>query len=122
MHLGVFKTSISRLGGFQRLVAQLRQNLGRHGQVQALYQLQSLRAGGGVGHGGAAGDGGGVVAGDVADGQRQKLCRYTCLRKPTPFDAREVLAHTVYLANVGATGQQSLVKGLLVRQRQPLSR
>ena len=105
MHLGVFKTNVSELGSLQHLVAQLRQHMGRHGQVQALYQLQRLRAGGGVGHCGATGDGGGVVTGHIADGQGQQLRRYTCLCQPPPFDAREVLAHAVHLANVGATGQ-----------------
>ena len=116
------KQRVAGFGRFQRAASQRLRHSRRQLNAIARKGSQRVGTGTGIGHGRAAGDGGGVITGHVADGQRHHTGRPAGLRQPATLDAREVLAHVVHLANVGATGQQGAVDGLLVGQAQPVGR
>ncbi|MPN43889.1 hypothetical protein SDC9_191450 [bioreactor metagenome] len=119
VHLLTGKDCIAGLGCLQRAVFELLQHGIGNANVVAPQNRQRIGAGARIRHGWPAGDDGRVVARHVADGQRHHLGGRTCGGQPPALDAREMLAHAIHLGNVGATGQQGLVHGLLVGQRQP---
>ena len=112
----------AELGGFQRARQQGRLHLRRHRNAVALQNGQRVGAGGVVAHRGATGNDRGVVARHVADGERHHLGWRTRSGQAPALDAREVLAHTVHLGDVGAAVQQVAVDALLVLQAHPLRR
>ena len=118
----LFMPSDAELGGFQRARQQGRLHLRRHRNAVALQNSQRIGAGGVVAHRGATGNDRGVVARHVADGERHHLGRRTRSGQAPTLDAREVLAHTVHLGDVGAAVQQVAVDALLVLQAHPLRR
>jgi len=77
-----------------------------------------IGAGAGVGHGGARGNVGRVVAGDVGDQQRHHARRVAQRAQPAALERRQVAPHAVHLGDGGAAGQQRAVDGALVVQRQ----
>ena len=116
------KHGVAGLGGFQQARFQRRAHGGGHGDAVAVQNRQRIGAGAGIGHGGAAGDDGGVVARHIADGEGDHTRRSAGRRQPPALDAREVLAHAVHLANGGTAGQQFFVDALLFGQREAIGR
>ena len=59
-----------------------------------------------------------IIARDVRDhqGHERRWCHGLC--KPTAFDCRQVLSHTVHFADVGAGCQERAIDRLLVVQAQ----
>jgi hypothetical protein len=70
----------------------------------------------GVGDSRSRGDGGRIIAGDVADCESHDASRPGGERQAAALDAREMFAHGVHLDDVGAARQQAAVDGLLVGQ------
>ena len=89
-----------------------------HGNTVALHDGQRVGAGAGIAYRGAAADSGGVITRHVANGQRQHLRRRAGQRQAPAFDAREVLAHAIDLADMRPAAQQFFVDALLVGQAQ----
>ena len=112
MHLLAGEHRVVRLGCFQRALLQQAHDGAGHLDAVALQDGHRVGAGGGVGHGGAAGDDRGVVARHVADGQRDHPGGAARRRQPPALDAREVLAHAVHLADAGAAFEQGAVDAL----------
>ncbi len=111
---------VARLGRLQRAAQQPGADARGNVDAVTLDDFQRLRAGGGIGHGGAAGDGGGIVAGHIRNQQREHLSGGAGGGEPSALDGREVLAHAVHFANGGTAHQQFAVDALFVGQAQPL--
>jgi hypothetical protein len=114
----VLQAGIAGFGRFQRAVLKHFGHWRRHINLVTLQNLKCVRTGGGVGHGGAAGDHAHVVARHVADGECDHACGVARGGQPASLDGRQVFAHAVHLRDVGSTFQQLAVDVLLVGQRQ----
>jgi hypothetical protein len=113
---------VARFGGLQPARLQRREHRCRQVDGVTAHHRQRILATGRIGHGGTTANGGRVIPRHIADGQRDHPRRCAGGSQPAPLDARKVLAHAVHLRDAGATGQQGLVQGLLLRQRQQVDR
>ena len=60
----------------------------------------------------------GIVAGHIRNGERHDFRRITSRRQPAALDGRQMLAHAIHLADVGAALEQRAIDRLLVLQRE----
>ena len=72
----------------------------------------------GIGHRRAGADHRRIVAGHVGDGERDHARRMRMRGEPSAFDAREMLAHRVDLADRGAGFEERARHRLLLRERE----
>ena len=90
------------------------------GQIELEARDDGARVGerGAVGNGRARSDGVGIVARHVRDCERDEPRGRGGARKPSALDARQMFAHRVDLANIGAGAQQRARHRLLFRERE----
>ena len=115
----------NRVAGLRRLIGRIGECapdcLGR---VEVILRQHGSRARkrARVGHGRPRANHRRVVSWHVGDGDARQPCRIRVLRKPSAFDAREMLAHGVHLVDCGAGCEQPACHVLFVAQRKPGSR
>mmetsp|Transcript_10043 Transcript_10043/g.40906 ORF Transcript_10043/g.40906 Transcript_10043/m.40906 type:complete len:403 (-) Transcript_10043:865-2073(-) len=109
---------IAGLGRLEVTALQPGAGGGRQLDAVAAADGQRVGAGRGIGHRGAGGDHGRVVAGHITDRDRQHPSRRTGRRQPPALDRRQVLAHAVHFVDGRAAGEQRPVHRLLVGQGQ----
>ena len=119
---GMAQPFVAGLGGLVLRLGQPRgDRIGRRDGV-AGEDGAGVGEGGRVGDGRAGGDDREVVAGHVGDGERHQRRRPGGGGQPPALDRREVLAHRVHRADVGAGGEQRAVHRLLVGERDAIGR
>jgi len=118
---------IPRLGGLGKVSRGAPAERGQHGRRHAFGQLifcqhaERIRIGRRVGHGRSRGDRVERAPHDIRDHERDHPRREGGPGKLTPFNAGQVLAHGIYLRNVGAGPQEKIGSANLVLQRDPLA-
>ncbi len=107
----------SRVARLRRFVGRIVERA-RHGlrQFEAVFGDDRARIGERrrIGHRRSGTDDRGVVAGHVGNRERDHFRRMGALREPAAFDAREMFADAVDLADIGAAAQQRPRRRLLL--------
>ena len=118
VHGVAFEARVARLGRLECAALQATQRGIGNGDGVAVQDRQRVGAGARIGHGGAAGDDFGRIAGHIRNQQRDHLRRRAHGGQPTALDRGQMLAHAVHLVDGRAAAQQGLGDGLLVLQTQ----